>query len=143
MYKDDPGVFLDVKGVEVGAEEAAAAGYDVETLLFQRRRKELARKALESVDAQMEEQRLAALAAADEKAADEVAEQRAKTPKPSAVKERIGETLESGEPYKLKHISFGRFQVVGPDGQSLLKKPVQKAEAQALADDMNEKARAA
>ena len=57
MYKDDPGVYLDENGHEIGESFARDAGFDVDTLDKQKERNEAMAKAIANVNREYESEK--------------------------------------------------------------------------------------
>lgn len=108
MYKDDPGVYYDERGEEIADTFAKQAGFDVEDLGRQRRKKQR----LAHYQAQVEE---------------EFATDQEDT-------ERLLSTNAAG--LEVKHVGGGKYAILDGEGDRLTKKPLTKDEAQQLIEDM-------
>lgn len=106
MYVDEPGVFRNAFGQEVDTALANQAGFDVERLTRERKKRE----ALKAAYAKIE----------DEMAASEV--------KQEVVKERNG--------YEMVDIGLGRFHIKDPEGKLLTTTPVSNEIAERLFDQI-------
>lgn len=91
MYRNDPGVYLNAHGHEVGEEMGKLAGFDIEKHRLQRKRKQAMAAASEAVDAEI------------------LASENAVTK--TVVEEKDG--------YKIILLSAGRHVVEDPDGNVL------------------------
>lgn len=108
MYQDAPGEYVDERGTEVTERVAEQAGYDVATL----RRERLKRARL--------------------------AEKRAEVEREFSTEQEDVEKLLSAPQQGLavKHVGKGKYAIIGEDGQRMTKKPLTKAEAETLMEDL-------
>lgn len=108
MYKDAPGEYLDERGEPLSEKIAEQAGYDVHSLARERAKK----RRLEQYKARVEEE--------------------------FATEQEDVETLlsvpESG--LEVKHIGKGKYAIMDDAGNRLTKKPLTKAEAETLINDL-------
>lgn len=108
MYKDAPGVYFNERGEPANERLAAQAGFDVPVL----RKAKLKQERMAQYKAKVEEE------FATEQ--DEV--------------ENLLSAPEEG--LAVKHIGKGKYAIVDADGERLTQKPLTKAEAQTLMDDL-------
>lgn len=102
MYKDEPGVFLNLKGEPVGAEVARKAGFDVETLEVERRKAEKMAHARAEIEKEFESK------------SEEI--------------ERILDAQSAS--YSVRHVGGGKYGIFDDAGERLTEQPMTKEEAQ-------------
>lgn len=108
MYKDAPGEYMDERGASLSEKLAGEAGFDVATL----RKERVKRQRMAEAQARIEQE------FATEQ--DDV--------------EALLSVPESG--LTVKHIGKGKYAIMDEEGNRLTKKPLTKAEAQTLMDDL-------
>ncbi len=103
MYKDAPGVFLNVHGHTVADALAASCGFPTKELKKLRDKREAMARASAEIEAEFESE------------------------KATMGKEKVIKQSEDG--YKVVQHAFGRCWVFGPDGDKMHDKPLTKQEA--------------
>lgn len=106
MYIDTPGVYLNAHGNPVPEEVAAAAGFDVDGLARERRRRERMSEAQRLIDAE------------------------------EGVEAGSRPTLFEVDGYKIVDMNLGRANVVDPDGNVLNARPIPLETAKSLVSSM-------
>ncbi len=103
MYKDTPGVFLNIHGHTVADSLAAGCGFPIKELKKLRDKRVAMERASAEIEAEFESE------------------------KATVGKEKVIKQSEDG--YKIVQYAFGRCWVFGPDGDKLHDKPLTKQEA--------------
>lgn len=101
MYKSEPGVFMDVHGKPLDEELARQAGFDVDTLVNERRKNEKMQEARAQIEKEFESQ-----------------------------SEEIERLLDAKtEQYAVRHVGGGRYGIYDDEGNRLTQKPMTREEA--------------
>lgn len=108
MYKDEPGVFVDIKGGQVTEAIAEQAGFDIETLSVQRRKNEKMAEAREKIESEFASQ--------------------------TEEMERILDARTDS--YAVRHVGGGKYGIFDDAGNRLTEKPLTKAEAEGFVDKL-------
>ena len=106
MYKDTPGVFLNAHGTEVSPEMAKSSGFDTETLLKDKLKRERMAVAMSTIEAEF------------------------------SSGPAMRETVREADGFKLIAVGLGRHKVLDPDGEELHDKPLTLEEANLLLDQL-------
>lgn len=106
MYKDDPGVFLNAHGTEVDPALAASAGFDIDTLLKEKVKRERQAVAMAAIEAEF------------------------------SAGPAKSEVVRSVDGFNLVAVGLGRHKVLDPDGEELHSTPLTLEEANLLLDQL-------
>ena len=106
MYKDTPGVFLNAHGTEVDPDMARSAGFDTETLLKDKLKRERMAVAMSTIEAEF------------------------------SSGPAMRETVREADGFKLIAVGLGRHKVLDPDGEELHSQPLTLEEANLLLDQL-------
>lgn len=107
MYKDSPGVFLDIRGRPVSEDMARNAGFDVDRLLREKSRNEKLREAKAAIDESF------------------------------GLTSEENDALVEADGRYVKHIGGGRYGIFDQDGNRLVERAMTKDEANRLLGEMS------
>lgn len=141
MYKDDPGRFFAENGAEVDMQAASAAGFDVDAQMLRAARARRAKELEAQLDGEIAE--LKRKRQQTEISRHDYETEMARLSRPpgepapgtAAGGGQAPAAVPASEP-TLKHVGFGKWQILMPDGTYGLPEHTTKEEAQAALDEL-------